>query len=620
MESHLFFTEDLNNHHQQLYLRHSQQHLLSSHPLIRNKDHLYNLICISILPHAYSNLEPLCVGSMGAIYLTREEYKTAEFDEQDWITLEMCLSIASEIRKKMILISSFLQQNSSRPYFVQHHCVKPIKDVLQNFIEGITESVQRKRSTFKDPWELLNFLTNYTKQIEPIFSTFQNLLSSLSVLNMNDILNFWNCFLQEKINLWDYNKLLKWQEELFEGFVYLLAKCILDELSSTPAINFLTFFVEYDHYIPNMLSFLHRCLILMPKNMRDSLPLFDDIFIKFWENAKEKKCIRYTSTFLSILIRQSLDKFSKEVNSIVLAELHSSHVILSSHLQHIKQFYSLNTHSLGNLLKNSGCVPPFEDFSKNPTKWSIVEEEVRKRLGCVNTNEDYVNTFYKIQHWSISVFLTPNIYKSLDYIFLRLYKIIHSWHTIMNYSNNLKTKRNTLIFTFNLKTQIRRRLSLKIIHFLQIIIQAILGQFTTINDFYIKKLLDQMESSDILLQRLIEITKEWNECLESLFFFINDTLFEPLDEIVKIVNEFVEISPEFNKIADRIEINVNNDEDDDNDVKKYLSLQYRLQRVYLFTINVEYEGTKGSEQIFLNDERSPQTKDSLFLIKMMLST
>uniref|UniRef100_A0A1I8BME7 Uncharacterized protein n=1 Tax=Meloidogyne hapla TaxID=6305 RepID=A0A1I8BME7_MELHA len=481
MESHLFFTEDLNNHHQQLYLRHSQQHLLSSHPLIRNKDHLYNLICISILPHAYSNLEPLCVGSMGAIYLTREEYKTAEFDEQDWITLEMCLSIASEIRKKMILISSFLQQNSSRPYFVQHHCVKPIKDVLQNFIEGITESVQRKRSTFKDPWELLNFLTNYTKQIEPIFSTFQNLLSSLSVLNMNDILNFWNCFLQEKINLWDYNKLLKWQEELFEGFVYLLAKCILDELS-----------------------------------------------------------IRYTSTFLSILIRQSLDKFSKEVNSIVLAELHSSHVILSSHLQHIKQFYSLNTHSLGNLLKNSGCVPPFEDFSKNPTKWSIVEEEVRKRLGCVNTNEDYVNTFYKI--------------------------------------------------------------------------------FTTINDFYIKKLLDQMESSDILLQRLIEITKEWNECLESLFFFINDTLFEPLDEIVKIVNEFVEISPEFNKIADRIEINVNNDEDDDNDVKKYLSLQYRLQRVYLFTINVEYEGTKGSEQIFLNDERSPQTKDSLFLIKMMLST
>ena len=94
-------------------------------------------------------MEPLRVGSLGDILLTREEYKSEEFDEQDWITLERCLSLASEIRKKMVLISNFLQQNSDRNYFMQHKCVKPIRDVLQNFIEEITESVQRKRSVFK---------------------------------------------------------------------------------------------------------------------------------------------------------------------------------------------------------------------------------------------------------------------------------------------------------------------------------------------------------------------------------------------------------------------------------------------------------------------------------------
>uniref|UniRef100_A0A914KMQ9 Uncharacterized protein n=1 Tax=Meloidogyne incognita TaxID=6306 RepID=A0A914KMQ9_MELIC len=223
----------------------------------------------------------------------------------------------------------------------------------------------------------------------------------MSILTINDILNFWKCFLQEKINLWDYNnKLLKWQEELFEGFVYLIGKLILEELSSTPEINFLSFLVEADQYLPNMLSFLHRCLILMPKTMSDSLPLFDEIFIEFWENAKTKKCIRYTSTFLSILIRQSLDKFSTKINSIVIAELESSQTILVSNLQHIKQFYSLNTHALANLFKNSNCVPPFENFSKNSTSnstsWFIVEEEVKRRLGCLNnTNEDYANIFYK---------------------------------------------------------------------------------------------------------------------------------------------------------------------------------------------------------------------------------
>uniref|UniRef100_A0A915P5Z8 Protein Lines N-terminal domain-containing protein n=1 Tax=Meloidogyne floridensis TaxID=298350 RepID=A0A915P5Z8_9BILA len=410
MGSHLFFNENLDGH--QTYFPISQQRLLSSHPSIKNKDH-------SILPHTYSNLEPLRVGSLGDILLTREEYKSEEFDEQDWITLERCLSLASEIRKKMVLLSNFLQQNSDRNYFLQNKCVKPIRDVLQNFIEEITESVQRKRSVFKDPWELFNFLNLFAKQIDPVFLTFQSLLSSMSILTIDDILNFWKCFLQEKINLWDYNN--KLVEELFEGFVYLIGKCILEELSSTPEINFLSFLVETDQYLPNMLSFLHRCLILMPKTMSDSLPLFDEIFIEFWENAKMKKCIRYTSTFLSILIRQSLDKFSTKINSI--------------------QFYSLNTHALANLFKNSNCVPPFENFSKNSTSnstsWFIVEEEVKRRLGCLNnTNEDYSNIFYKNQHWSISVFLTPNIYKSLDSIFLRLYKIILAWHTLMNYSNN----------------------------------------------------------------------------------------------------------------------------------------------------------------------------------------
>jgi len=30
----------------------------------------------------------------------------------------------------------------------------------------------------------------------------------MSILTINDILNFWKCFLQEKINLWDYNNKL----------------------------------------------------------------------------------------------------------------------------------------------------------------------------------------------------------------------------------------------------------------------------------------------------------------------------------------------------------------------------------------------------------------------------
>uniref|UniRef100_A0A915NBD7 Uncharacterized protein n=1 Tax=Meloidogyne javanica TaxID=6303 RepID=A0A915NBD7_MELJA len=434
MGSHLFFNENLDGH--QPYFPISQQRLLSSHPSIKNKDQLYNIICNSILPATYSNLEPLRVGSLGDILLTREEYKSEEFDEQDWITLER----------------------------------------------------------------------------------------------------------------------------------------FLDRSSSTPEINFLSFLVEADQYLPNMLSFLHRCLILMPKTMSDSLPLFDEIFIEFWENAKTKKCIRYTSTFLSILIRQSLDKFSTKINSIVIAELESSQTILVSNLQHIKQFYSLNTHALANLFKNSNCVPPFENFSKNSTSnstsWFIVEEEVKRRLGCLNnTNEDYANIFYK---------------------------------------NN----------------QIQKRLNLKIIHFLQIVIQAVLGQLTSINDYYIKKLIDQIESSNTLLQKLIEIAKEWNECLESLYFFINNTLVDPLDEIVKIVNEYVETSLESTKTD--VNIDGEEEEDDDDDVKKYLSLQSRLERVYLFTINVEFEEERTTELqqiLFSNDdERTPQIKDCLFLIKMLLAT
>jgi len=39
-------------------------------------------------------------------------------------------------------------------------------------------------------------------------------------------------------------------------------------------------------------------------------------------------------------------------------------------------------------------------------------------------------------------------------------------------------------------------------------------------------LIDQIESSNTLLQKLIEIAKEWNECLESLYvslfnFYLN---------------------------------------------------------------------------------------------------
>jgi len=99
-----------------------------------------------------------------------------------------------------------------------------------------------------------------------------------------------------------------------------------------------------------------------------------------------------------------------------------------------------------------------------------------------------------------------------------------------------------------------------------------------------------------------------------------------LDEIVKIVNEYVEISFESTKpVVDQTEISVNNvEEDDDNDVKKYLCLQSRLDRVYLFTINVEFEEERTKEQqqiIFSNDdERTPQIKDCLFLIKMLLAT
>ena len=108
----------------------------------------------SILPHAYSNLEPLCIGNMGALFLTREEYKLVEFEGQDRITFEMCLSLATECRRKMILIVNFLQQNSSktgsiRPQLMRHKCLRPIRDVLQTFLEEITESVQMKRSTFK---------------------------------------------------------------------------------------------------------------------------------------------------------------------------------------------------------------------------------------------------------------------------------------------------------------------------------------------------------------------------------------------------------------------------------------------------------------------------------------
>uniref|UniRef100_A0A915NWS2 RING-type domain-containing protein n=1 Tax=Meloidogyne floridensis TaxID=298350 RepID=A0A915NWS2_9BILA len=229
------------------------------------------------------------------------------------------------------------------------------------------------------------------------------------------------------------------------------------------------------------------------------------------------------------------------------------------------QFYSLNTHALANLFKNSNCVPPFENFSKNSTckstSWFIVEEEVKRRLGCVgNTNVDYANIFYK------------NV-----------------------------------------------RLALKIIHFLQIL--------TSINDYYIKKLVDQIESSNTLLQKLIEVVKEWNECLESLYFFINNTLVEPLDEIVKIVNEYVEIPFESTKpVVDQIEISVNNveEEEEDNDVKKYLCLQSRLERVYLFTINVEFEEERTKEQqqiLFSNDdERTPQIKDCLFLIKIKMAS
>ena len=31
----------------------------------------------------------------------------------------------------------------------------------------------------------------------------------MSVLALNDILNFWKCFLHENINLWDYNKMVR---------------------------------------------------------------------------------------------------------------------------------------------------------------------------------------------------------------------------------------------------------------------------------------------------------------------------------------------------------------------------------------------------------------------------
>jgi len=71
------------------------------------------------------------------------------------------------------------------------------------------------------------------------------------------------------------------------------SKKIFKFFSSTPEINFLSFLVESDQYLPNMLSFLHRCLILMPKTMSDSLPLFDEIFIEFWENAKMKKWLNF---------------------------------------------------------------------------------------------------------------------------------------------------------------------------------------------------------------------------------------------------------------------------------------------------------------------------------------
>ena len=70
-----------------------------------------------------------------------------------------------------------------------------------------------------------------------------------------------------------------------------------------------------------------------------------------------------------------------------------------------------------------------------------------------------------------------------------------------------------------------------------------------------------------------------------------------------------------------MEGNGNDADYDDYDVKKYFSLQSRLHRVYLFTSNVELERTKRrTEQVFSIGERPPQTKDSLFLIKMMLST
>jgi len=61
----------------------------------------------------------------------------------------------------------------------------------------------------------------------------------------------------------------------------------------------------------------------------------------------------------------------------------------------------------------------------------------------------------------------------------------------MNYSNLLKInfrktkrRRNVLIFN-NLKNQIQKRLALKIIHFLQIVIQAILGQVFLFFDIFI---------------------------------------------------------------------------------------------------------------------------------------